>query len=96
MNEKNLIHSFIHLLCISHAWKGTFSKLVETVFAFLSNASDETRVWIDCIAINQHGDTCPEQNAADVSAFETVLQSCKAGTIVVVDLDKCNPASRAW
>ena len=34
---------------ISHAWKGTFPKLLKSVFAFLSNASEDTRVWIDCL-----------------------------------------------
>ena len=41
---------------LSHAWLGTVAKLMDTVFAFLSAASEDTRVWIDCVAINQHGD----------------------------------------
>ena len=81
----------------SHAWLGTVGKLLDTVFGFLSSASEDTRVWIDCIAINQHGDTNGAQNKADVSAFEDVLQLCGGGTIVVVDMGSgTNPASRGW
>ena len=47
-------------------------------------------------AINQHQDTAPSQNQDDVKAFEVVLKTCKAGTVVVVDLAKMNPANRAW
>ena len=39
-------------------------KLYETVMDFLSSAADTTKVWIDCVAINQHSDSarwiCPE------------------------------------
>ena len=81
----------------SHAWLGTVGKLLDTVFGFLSSASEDTRVWIDCVAINQHGDTNVAQNKADVSAFEDVLQLCGGGTIVVVDMASgTNPASRGW
>ncbi len=38
---------------VSHAWLGTVGKLFDTVLNFLSSASEETCVWIDCIAINQ-------------------------------------------
>ena len=47
-------------------------------------------------AINQHQDTTHSQNQDDVKAFEAVLKTCKAGTVVVVDLAKMNPANRAW
>ena len=80
---------------ISHAWKGTFEQLEYTVLTFLRNASEGTCVWIDIIAVNQHGDICPQINKADVASFESTLKACK-GTIVVVDLIKCNPASRGW
>ena len=53
-------------------------------------------VWIDCVAINQHGDTIRAQNTADVSAFKAVLRQCTASTIVVVDMPRCNPAGRSW
>ena len=62
---------------------------------FLRNAAEDTCVWIDIIAVNQHGDICPQINKADVASFESTLKACK-GTIVVVDLIKCNPASRGW
>ena len=81
----------------SHAWLGTVGKLLDTVFGFLSSASEDTRVWIDCVAINQHDKTNAAQNKADVSAFEDVLQLCGGGTIVVVDMASgTNPASRGW
>ena len=38
---------------ISHAWKATFAKLVKTVFDFLCNASESTRVWIDCVVSDE-------------------------------------------
>ena len=30
---------------ISHAWKGRFTKLVQTIEGFLTNASDDTCIW---------------------------------------------------
>ncbi|GAX78217.1 hypothetical protein CEUSTIGMA_g5659.t1 [Chlamydomonas eustigma] len=82
---------------ISHAWLGTVSKLFDTIFSFLRSASEDTQVWIDFVAVNQHGETNASQNRDDVSAFEDVLQLCHSGTIVVVDVASgCNPASRAW
>ena len=48
------------------------------------------------MAINQHGDTIRAQNTADVSAFKAVLRQCTAGTIVVVDMLRYNPAGRSW
>ena len=48
------------------------------------------------VAINQHGDTNAAQNKADVRAFTSVLKQCSAGTIVVVDMARCNPATRSW
>lgn len=46
---------------ISHAWKGTLAKLLDAVETFLASAAEETCVWIDCVAVNQHDDTNPEQ-----------------------------------
>jgi len=66
------------------------------VFFYLKNASMETTVWIDIIAINQHEDTCPEENEADVKAFESTIKICTLGTITVIDLETCNTATRAW
>ena len=80
---------------ISHAWKGTLKQLIHTTVNVLRNASADTCVWIDFIAVNQHKDTCAEINKADVDSFERTIQTCK-GTIVVVDMVKCNPASRGW
>ena len=38
----------------------------------------------------------PHANAADVASFEATIQQCRGGTIVVVDGDMCNPATRGW
>ena len=84
------------LYFVSHAWKGRFAKLVKAVKAHLRNAPDTTRVWIDCFAVNQHQDTRPAVNAADVASFEATIQQCRGGTIVAVDMALCNPSSRGW
>jgi hypothetical protein len=84
---------------ISHAWSGSFKKLLTSVLAFLKDASEtNTFVWIDQFAVNQHRhtDQAKAQNEADVGAFKSVVQICSAGTIVVVDAKRCNPASRCW
>lgn len=31
-----------------------------------------------------------------MSAFEHVVRACDGGTLVVIDMKRCNPASRAW
>ena len=81
---------------VSHAWKGRFARLVKAVKNHLRNAPDHTRVWIDCFAVNQHQDTMPDVNKADVASFDATIQQCRGGTIVVVDMERCNPASRGW
>jgi hypothetical protein len=81
---------------VSHAWKSPMVKLIDTVLDFLRDASDDTCVWIDVLAINQHSDTKPEMNKADVAAFEQTLKICTAGTIVIVDMLTCSPATRGW
>ncbi|KAK3274320.1 hypothetical protein CYMTET_17495 [Cymbomonas tetramitiformis] len=80
---------------ISHAWKGTFATLFNRVLEFLVSASDETRVWVDVFAVNQHREALHQQNRQDVMAFEDVVEHC-VGTIVVVDMARMNPATRAW
>ena len=79
----------------SHAWKGTFKQLERSISNFLRNASEHTSVWIDFIAVNQHSKTCPLINKADVASFESTVKICR-GTIVIVDMAHCNPASRGW
>jgi len=74
----------------------TFAKLVDTVLAFLVDAPEDTAVWIDIFAINQHVDTCLDINTADVAAFEDTIKICTMGTIVVIDMKVCSPATRAW
>ena len=48
---------------VSHAWQGRFINVVAAVFSRLRNASDDTAVWLDIIAVNQHNDTRPASNA---------------------------------
>jgi len=81
---------------ISHAWKGSFAKLLRETLAYLKSASHGTCVWIDCVAVNQHRDDRPEVNMADVASFEDTIKVCTGGTIVVADVARCNPASRGW
>lgn len=78
------------------AWKGGFAKTMQAVLDYLNDASDSTCVWLDMFAVNQHPDTNPAQNKADVAAFKDVLKASEAGTIVVVDIVKCSPAGRLW
>ncbi|KAK3258922.1 hypothetical protein CYMTET_32056 [Cymbomonas tetramitiformis] len=80
---------------ISHAWKGAFATLFNRVLEFLASASDETRVWVDIFAVNQHREALHQQNRQDVMAFKDVVEHC-VGTIVVVDMARMNPATRAW
>ena len=60
---------------VSHAWRGSFAKLVATVEGFLRNAPVETLVWIDCFAVNQHPETCLAVNQQDVASFEVLATS---------------------
>ncbi len=78
---------------ISHAWQSTVAKLFKTIESFLIDASDETAVWLDFVAINQHDGA---ENREDVRAFVQVIKQCKDGTLVVVDQQRCNPATRGW
>jgi hypothetical protein len=43
-----------------------------------------------------HTEAARKQNEADVGAFDNVVEVCKAGTIVVVDAKRGNPAWRLW
>ena len=40
---------------VSHAWRNSFVQLVAGVEAFLVDAAEDTRVWIDIFAVNQVG-----------------------------------------
>ncbi|GIL63108.1 hypothetical protein Vafri_17234 [Volvox africanus] len=79
---------------ISHAWSNSIELLFRKVFDFLASADDGTRVWLDVLAVCQH-----ESNPAhrtDIAAFADVVAACSGGTLVVMDLTRCNPATRAW
>ena len=95
--------SLTSLCAITDAWKGGFAKTMQNVLSYLSDASDSTLVWLDILAVNQHGG--PEgsiesraQNKADVGSFKGVLKVAEAGTIVVLDVidEKTSPAFRSW
>lgn len=83
---------------IEHAWNAPIRLLFDRVVDFLGSADDTTRVWIDILAVNQHSGEGVDhnQNKEDVAAFDDVLQVCSGGTIVVVDMQFCNPATRGW
>ena len=82
---------------ISHAWKAPAELLFSRIDDFLGDADDSTRVWVDCFAVNQHGDdeAGRKQNKEDVGAFEDVVVASEGGTMVVVDI-RFNPATRGW
>ncbi len=74
-----------------------FQQLLDRVLGFLQTASPEdTRVWIDVLAVNQHQGT--EEQKEDVSGdtFDATIAACSRGTIVVMDGGNVAPASRAW
>ena len=48
------------------------------------------------VAINQHLETNAAESKADVMALEITIKICTAGTIVIVDEQRCSTASRAW
>lgn len=81
---------------VSHAWRGRFSVMVQTVEDFLKarKCPDTTRVWIDVVAVNQH--TATRQHGADLSSVRSVLQVTSGGTIAVVDVKMVDPVQRAW
>jgi hypothetical protein len=96
-------HKKMPTFFISHAWKGRFSVLLEEIFAYAEKhgLSDDTAVWIDVFSVNQHGSKeCNQfsqaQNQADVQAFNSVVQTCTDGTLVVCDFDMCVTSTRAW
>ena len=47
---------------VSHAWQGRFVMLFDGVLHMLRNASYDTAVWLDFVAVNQHNDTRPAIN----------------------------------
>ncbi|KAG2489801.1 hypothetical protein HYH03_011750 [Edaphochlamys debaryana] len=61
---------------------------------FLAEASRDTAVWLDILAVNQHEETIAHKH--DVAGFDAVVKACSGGTIVVMDVAKTNPASRGW
>jgi hypothetical protein len=74
------------------AGKNRFSLLIEHVESFLAAAGERTAVWIDNLSVCQHGSS--PANRQDVEAFAAVVDVCAGGTIVVMDVENCNPASR--
>eukprot|EP00798_Chlamydomonas_sp_ICE-L_P028728 gene28728-31904_t len=71
---------------ISHGWNTSLGKLFDTIEGYLSNASEETCVWLDFVAVNQHKGT-PEF-ASDISCFVDIIRQCGGGTIVIVDMSE--------
>ncbi|KAG2490965.1 hypothetical protein HYH03_010641 [Edaphochlamys debaryana] len=82
------------LYFISHAWSNSVELLFNKVFDFLASADDSTRVWLDVLAVCQHEEAPAHRH--DIAAFADVVAACSGGTLVVMDLTRCNPATRAW
>ncbi len=67
------------------------------MLGFLQNASPEdTRVWIDILAVNQHQGTEAQKEDISGNTFDATIATCSGGTIVVMDRENVNPASRGW
>ncbi|PNH11034.1 WD repeat domain-containing protein [Tetrabaena socialis] len=79
---------------VSHAWKNKITLLLEHVLDFLLDADESTAVWIDILAVNQHS-ALETQADCCMQAFRDVV-GVTVGTIVVMDVAICNPATRAW
>ena len=94
------IYSWLQpLFHLSHAWNSSVEKLFDAVFDFLKNAPEEEKVWLDFVAIGQNVNPSMGRNLAlqsFISVFQSVVETCKAGTIVVIDMARCSPATRAW
>jgi hypothetical protein len=78
------------LYFVSHAWGNQIGALLSAVGSHLVAASDDTRVWLDFVALNQFA------RGVDVDLLETRIKVCSGGTIVAMALKPCNPAERAW
>jgi len=48
------------------------------------------------VLVNQHEETQAHQLDVRLETFCTTIEACSAGTIVVLDVEKCIPATRAW
>ncbi|KAG2422635.1 hypothetical protein HXX76_015873 [Chlamydomonas incerta] len=78
------------------------SRLLEQVLGYLASAAEGVAVWIDILAVNQHetrartGPTSPPLQSACLSAGGGVVRACSGGTLVVLDRERCSPATRAW
>ncbi|KAG2422512.1 hypothetical protein HXX76_015980 [Chlamydomonas incerta] len=80
---------------ISHAWKNKVSLLIDFILDDLLVLADEgVAVWIDILAVNQHEET--DEHDYDIAAFADVIKVCSGGTIVVMDVEQCNPSTRGW
>lgn len=79
---------------ISHAWRNRVVLLFDQVLAFLSAASETTCIWVDIICVNQHEEVPAHRH--DIAAFADVVRVCNGGTIVVMDVQATNPATRGW
>ncbi|KAG2489809.1 hypothetical protein HYH03_011758 [Edaphochlamys debaryana] len=80
---------------ISHAWGNRVSLLLGFLLDFfLVDASRDTAVWLDILAVNQNEDTVAHRH--DVGGFNEVVKVCTGGTIVVMDVACTNPATRGW
>ncbi len=77
---------------ISHAWQGRFVNLVDGVLSMLRNASDDTAVWLDFMAVNQHNDTRPAIN----QVLHITLPPPYASLLRIDRVCHCHCVRRMW
>ena len=77
---------------ISYAPADSLKHVVQSVSAHLSEASEDTFVFLDIIGVNSHGG---QQTTADLQRLQDVIQTCRMGLIAVID-SACIAATRAW
>jgi len=78
---------------VSHAWANRWGELVTAAEQY---SQPGRRVWIDCLAVNQH------EPAMDLELLKNVIQEVPEGLLLVIDphhpieeTDRC-PMRRAW
>lgn len=78
---------------ISHAWANCWGELVTAAYQFSRSGR---RVWVDCMAVNQH------EPAMDLELLRNVIGGVPEGLLIVInphhpleDTNR-NPLRRAW
>lgn len=87
-------------ICLTRAWAcdvGIVRDLAGCVdTCTMQDASDDVTVWLDILSVNQHEDTLAHSFDVHPHAFRSTVSACTAGTLVVMDRERCSPATRCW